>query len=115
MTARSLRHVGLDGTFDTLVTYEETERAKPHPDPVWLALERLGIPASHAIFIGDSPHDMAAGRAAGVQTAAALWGPFTRDQLAPTKPSHWMDRMDALPGILTTHAAPGPLIAPAQS
>ncbi|MCC6244336.1 MAG: HAD-IA family hydrolase [Gemmatimonadaceae bacterium] len=100
MTARSLQHVGLAHAFDAIVTYEETTRHKPMPDPVFLALERLGIGADRALFVGDSPHDMGAGRAAGVQTAAALWGPFTREELAGNHPTYWMTQMSDLPAIV---------------
>lgn len=100
MTARSLQHVGLAQAFDAIVTYEETTRHKPMPDPVFLALERLGMPPDRALFVGDSPHDMGSGRAAGVQTAAALWGPFTRDELAGNQPTFWMTQMRELPGIV---------------
>lgn len=100
MTDRSLRHVGLDQAFDAIVTFEETTGHKPLPDPVFLALERLEINADRALFVGDSPHDMGAGRAAGVRTGAALWGPFTRDELADTNPTYWMTRMAELPDIV---------------
>jgi pyrophosphatase PpaX len=33
---------------------------------------------------------MHAGRAAGVRTAAALWGPFSRDELAVAHPTYWL-------------------------
>ena len=101
MTDRSLRHVGLLNAFDAIVTFEETTRHKPLPDPVWLALERLGKTPDRAIFVGDSPHDMSAGLAAGVRTAAAEWGPFTRDELAVANPTYWMTRMGQLRGIVT--------------
>lgn len=100
MTWRSLQHVGLGEAFDAVVTFEETTRHKPLPDPVFLALERLGATPDRAIFVGDSPHDMHAGRAAGVTTAAALWGPFSRDELAPAAPDHWLTDMGQLPGIV---------------
>jgi pyrophosphatase PpaX len=101
MTDRSLRHVGLHDAFDAIVTYEETTRHKPMPDPVWLALERLGLPADRALFVGDSPHDMGAGRAAQVRTAAALWGPFSRAELADANPTYWLERMGELPAVLS--------------
>ncbi len=107
MTDRSLHHVGLEGLFDTIVTFEETKRHKPHPAPVELALSRLGVSPDRAIFVGDSPHDMASGRAAGVSTAAAQWGPFSREQLAPTNPSHWLSRMADLPDVVTGFDRPG--------
>ena len=90
MTKRSLDHVGLGQSFDAVVTFEETTRHKPLPDPVFLALERLGASPERALFVGDSPHDMHAGRAAGVKTAAALWGPFSRVELAVAAPDFWM-------------------------
>jgi pyrophosphatase PpaX len=81
MTDRSLAHVGLAHAFDIVVTVEATERHKPHPDPVLHALDVLGFAPGRALFAGDSPHDMLAGRAAGVRTVACEWGPFTREQL----------------------------------
>ena len=102
MTGRSLRHVGLAETFDAVVTFEETTRHKPLPDPVHLALERLGATADRALFIGDSPHDMHAGRAAGVTTVAALWGPFSREELAVATPDHFLHAFSQLPGLLAT-------------
>ena len=41
--------------------------------------------------MGDSIHDMHSGRAAGVLTAAALWGPFGRDHLTGASPDYWLD------------------------
>ena len=38
---------------------------------------------SECIYVGDSPHDMAAGIAAGALTAAAMWGPFAERVLEP--------------------------------
>jgi pyrophosphatase PpaX len=67
--------------FHTIVSADEVSRPKPHPEPVFAALERLGIDAGDAVFIGDSPHDIAAGREAGVTTAGVLWGPFAREEL----------------------------------
>jgi pyrophosphatase PpaX len=100
MTARSLRHVGLLDAFDTIVTYEETDRHKPLPDPVLLALDRLATPAARALFVGDSPHDMHAGRSAGVRTVAALWGPFSLDELAPAAPTWSLADIRELPPLV---------------
>jgi len=64
----------LEGFFDAVVTSEETENHKPHPEPVLAALERLGSKPEEAVFVGDSPFDMGAGKAAGVFTVAVSWG-----------------------------------------
>ncbi|HXV58163.1 MAG TPA: HAD-IA family hydrolase [Gaiellaceae bacterium] len=64
----------LERYFDVVVTADTTERHKPHPDPVLAALEGLGTDPSAAAFVGDSPFDVEAGRAAGVFTVAVAWG-----------------------------------------
>ncbi len=97
---RSLEFLGLLGHFELLVGLEATERHKPHPDPVLHAIERLGADPRHAAFVGDSPHDIEAGNAAGVPTIAVLWGPFTREELAPARPTAWAERVEEILPLL---------------
>ena len=85
---RSLAHTGLAPLIDTVVGIESCTRHKPDPEPVHVALARLGSEAGSALFVGDSPHDVASGNAAGVISVAALWGPFTRAELELVRPAH---------------------------
>ena len=94
--ARGLRVAGLEDTFDVVVGSDEVEHPKPHPEPVLKALERLGAPTAGAVFICDSRHDLECGRAAGVKTAAVLWGPFGRADLADLEPDYWLERPEDL-------------------
>ena len=96
---RGLQVAGLDDAFDVIVGSDEVTNPKPHPEPVLTALERLGAPATGAVFIGDSRHDIECGRAAGVKTAAVLWGPFDRAQLADLEPDYWLERPADLAAI----------------
>jgi pyrophosphatase PpaX len=89
---RGLRRCGFDGMFEVLVCADDVERPKPHPEPVLRALDALAATPAEALFIGDSPHDLASGRAAGVRTGAVLWGPFPREQLARHEPDYWFAR-----------------------
>jgi pyrophosphatase PpaX len=66
--------LGLEGYFRAVVSREQTTHGKPHPEPVLRALELLGAAPSEAAFVGDSPYDMGAGRAAGVFTVGVSWG-----------------------------------------
>jgi pyrophosphatase PpaX len=70
----AFRVLPIEAYFDVVVTTESTERRKPHPDPVLFALEQLGSERAEAAFVGDSPFDVAAGKAAGVFTVAVAWG-----------------------------------------
>jgi pyrophosphatase PpaX len=87
---RGLKLIDLAGLFQTAVFMEDSERHKPHPDPLWVALDRLGYrdDPSTALYVGDSTHDLQAGRAAGVRTAGALWGPFPTESLAAQEPDY---------------------------
>lgn len=60
--------------FETVVAAEDTERHKPDPEPVLLALERLGARREDACYVGDSPFDVGAARAAGVHAIGVTWG-----------------------------------------
>jgi pyrophosphatase PpaX len=100
IAARSLAHVGLDRYFDAVIGYDETERHKPDPEPILAGLARLRVPATRAVYVGDSPHDIYAGNAAGVITVAVTWGPFSRETLAAAGPNHFIECMADLPGVL---------------
>jgi pyrophosphatase PpaX len=80
-TLRGLELCGLMRHFPVVVTPEDVRNPKPDPEPVRVALERLGVAPGRSWFVGDSPHDLVAGQAAGVRTAGALWGPFPRETL----------------------------------
>ena len=89
---RGLDLTGLTLYIEVLVCADDVVHPKPHPEPVLKALELLGAGPERAVFFGDSVHDMNSGRAAGVETAAVLWGPFGRADLEPSKPDHWIEK-----------------------
>ena len=64
---------------DLLVAVEDTDVHKPRPDPLILALRRLGADPWDACYVGDAPFDVAAGNAAGVTTVGVTWGFFPRE------------------------------------
>ena len=80
------------GEFDAIVTCEDTDRHKPDPAPVLHGLALLGADPAGAVYVGDSPYDVRAGRAAGVRTAAALWGAFPAAVLRAERPDRELAR-----------------------
>ena len=93
-TLRGMDLCGITRHFPVIITPEDVRNPKPHPEPVLAALERLGVDASEAVFVGDSPHDIAAGRAAGTRTAAARWGPFPLEALLAEQPHVLLERQE---------------------
>jgi pyrophosphatase PpaX len=87
---RGMELCGIVSHFDVIVTPEDVREPKPHPEPVLFALEKLGVRPEEALFVGDSPHDVAAGKAAGTRTAGVLWGPFPREALEKAQPDAFL-------------------------
>jgi pyrophosphatase PpaX len=93
---RGIRISGLDQVFDIVVGCDDVTHFKPHPEPVLKAVQELGVKHEDTVFVGDSPHDMECGRAAGVKTAAVLWGPFDRPHLEDLSPDYWLEKPEDL-------------------
>ncbi|HUQ49029.1 MAG TPA: HAD-IA family hydrolase [Gemmatimonadaceae bacterium] len=100
MMDRGIAHTGLDRFMKTTIGADSCTIHKPEAFPVLLALKNLGYSPDEAVFVGDSPHDVQAGNAAGVLSIAALWGPFTKAQLAASNPSEYLERITDLPALL---------------
>lgn len=98
MALRTLAVCGLEDAFPVAITADEVRRGKPHPEPVRTALERLALrPSDRTLFVGDSPHDVAAGRAAGVRTVGVTWGgAFGREALTASEPHHIIESFPEL-------------------
>lgn len=100
LAQRGIDNVGLGSHFDVIVGCDMCTKHKPDPEPVLIALDKLGYDPGDAVFVGDSIYDMQAGNAAGVTTIAALWGPFSRADLTASNPTHYLQRMADLPRLL---------------
>lgn len=97
---RGLKLVGLEPMLDVLVCADDVNSPKPHPEPVEQAVRLLGADKASTVYVGDSIHDMHSGRAAGVRTAAVLWGPFRRTHLEAAEPDYWLETPADLLGLL---------------
>ena len=86
---RLLTHHGFDGLFDVIVGRGDAERRKPHPQPIAMALEKLGIVhPNRALYVGDLQiDDVGAGRALGMKTALVNDQPL--DAHGPVPTYHW--------------------------
>ena len=72
--------IPIEHLFEVVVGGDETETHKPDPAPLRLALERLSAAPGEAVYVGDSPFDMQAARAAGVFAIGVSWGRIHRPE-----------------------------------
>lgn len=100
LLVRNLKIGKVDIFFKIIVTPTEVKKPKPDPESIIKALEILHVKPGKAVFIGDSPADIQAGKAAGVKTIAALYG-FHGKKLLESKPDYLVeDIKEILPIIL---------------
>lgn len=77
---------GIGEYFDATVCAYESPGNKPSPDPIIACLGQLGVEPAQAVYVGDSPADIQAARAAGVRCLAVTWGVFSEAVLAAENP-----------------------------
>jgi phosphoglycolate phosphatase-like HAD superfamily hydrolase len=82
--------------IDVTVCYHDTRQHKPHPAPLLLGLQKLGVTPKEAIAIGDAANDTFAARAAGVYSIGALWGTTERQLLFRSKPDEICETVEDL-------------------
>lgn len=96
----SLSQLGWQHFFGSIVTGDDVTLQKPHPEGVVRAAEELNTLPERCVFIGDSPADIGAGKAAGMITIAALWHNFYEEELHACAPDFWASTTDELAEIL---------------
>ena len=69
-----LEHLGLMRFFEVLIGSEDVTHHKPHPEPVLKALQAMGLSRRDCWMVGDTPMDVEAARAAGVEPFAVTCG-----------------------------------------
>ena len=91
----------LRNVVDRFVTMEDTNEHKPHPEPLWRGLELLGgVPKEEAAYVGDSPFDVEAAKAAGLTSVAVSWGAFSEDRLREAEPEHLVPDIESAVDVL---------------
>lgn len=78
-----LEAAGVADGFDAIIGSDTGHGAKPDRGPLLAFAEQTGLAPAHVAMIGDSPHDLSAGRGAGMVCVAVLTGPIPADRLNP--------------------------------
>jgi HAD superfamily hydrolase (TIGR01509 family) len=102
---------GIEDPIDEETSADDAAKSKPHPDIFKAALDRLGVAASEAIVVGDSPYDAQAAGKIGLRTIGVLCGGFPPADLRQAgciaiyrDPADLLRRFD--PSVLVRRVAP---------
>lgn len=102
---RQLREFRLTALFAARVCSGDTQRKKPHPEPLRLALRKMELPPSACVYVGDAPQDVEMAQRAGVRAIGVL-GPFpTEKRLRAACPEFLLSSIGELPDLLSSLGA----------
>jgi HAD superfamily hydrolase (TIGR01509 family) len=97
---RQLRQFRLTALFGARVCSGDTQRKKPHPEPLRLALRKMGLAPGACVYVGDAPQDVEMAHRAGVRAIGVL-GPFpTEKRLRAARPEFLLESIEELPDVL---------------
>ena len=92
--------IGVTPYLTKIIGVEDTESHKPEAEPALLALEVMGISATEAVFVGDSPVDIGCGQNAGMDSIAVGWGVTPKEKLLEADPTYFCQTVEELRKIL---------------
>lgn len=91
-------HKGLDllemsPYFDEIIGGNDYQKVKPDPEPLNVAMARLGVGPDQCVMVGDNWHDIEAGHNAGMESVFVAWSHKTLTEIAPYKPDKVVESM----------------------
>lgn len=100
---KGLQLMPAGNVFDTIIGLDDVQHAKPHPEPLLVAMERLNSTPEETLMIGDNVHDILGGKNAGVRTAGVAWSAkgekFIREQEPDFVLQHISDLLKIVAGV----------------
>ncbi|WP_018921935.1 pyrophosphatase PpaX [Salsuginibacillus kocurii] len=91
-----LKAAGLAPYFETVVTWNDVKNTKPDPEPLNLAMEKLGVSPRETAMVGDSHYDIVGAKNAGTQAVGVAWSIKGADHLQSYEPDVMLNHMPEL-------------------
>ena len=95
-----MKITGILDMFDVIIGLDDVTNAKPHPEPIFKALNELDAHPLTTLMVGDNYHDIEAGQNAGTKTAGVAWSIKGKEVLATYNPDYMLEEMRDLLDIL---------------
>jgi len=85
---RGMRLMGMERFFDFVLAGDEVNNPKPHPEPVELAVQALGLRPDEVMMVGDNSHDIESAQNAGVLSVGVGWAHKGAEYLQAYSPDY---------------------------
>ena len=99
-----LKQYNLDDSFDFTISTDDIVHPKPHPEAVFTACKKLGVPPKNTIVVGDSKSDILMGNEAGSKTVLYTRKEYdlfySLEELKKTNPTYIIDDLSKLKDIV---------------
>lgn len=93
---KGLDLMGAKHLFEFWIGLDDVKHVKPHPEPVLLAIDKLGVEKEDVMMIGDNYHDIEAGKNAGVKSAGVAWSLKGEEFLKQFNPDYMLQHISDL-------------------
>lgn len=90
---RGMNVLGVSSLFEVTVSADDVQNVKPHPEPIFQALERMQLAREEVLMIGDNSHDIEAAHRAGVKAVGVAWSFKGEAFLRQYNPHYMLQRM----------------------
>ena len=100
-----LKSLDIARYFDVVIGGDDVKNKKPHPEPLLLVAERLGLTPAELLFVGDSRNDILAAQAAGCCSVGLTYGYNYGEAITLSEPDYVFERFnDLLPALGLPHS-----------
>ena len=97
----ALRRAGLLACFEFVLTRDDTDAMKPRPEGLMKAVSKLGLPSDAVYYVGDSPYDIEAAKAAGLKVVSVATGNYSVERLRNEGADYVIPSISELPRLLS--------------
>ena len=85
-TIEILKHFNMERLFETVICSDDVTNPKPHPESIFVIMEKLGASPENTVMIGDGINDILSAKSAKVKSIAVTWGDVTEKDLKDNIP-----------------------------
>ena len=96
----ALSKCGLWKYMKVIISIDDCPISKPSPEPLYMALKKLGVKPEEAVYVGDHPDDIRAGKAAGMRTIGVAATEFAFRRLEKVRPDAIVKDIGQIPKML---------------